>query len=148
MHNHLKFQDFSGKTLTYSVFLGPISMLFFLILGAVFDEWPGISLSDVLGIFLFGSIICIVISFFASIIVYGFLISLALKKHGSAMDHFKRFLPVLTGLFPVGGSLLLLTAGIFEIFLYNVLISAYLTAALGWYWLSRILAKKQQHPNT
>ncbi|MCG8320959.1 MAG: hypothetical protein MI921_15770 [Cytophagales bacterium] len=148
MNNHLKLHDFTGRILTNAVLLGPIAMLFFFIFWLVLEKWHSLSFSDVLGIFLFGCIICIVISIFASIVVYGFLIPLALKKQGSAIDHFKRFLPVLVALFPVGGSLLLLLTGTFEIILYNVLISAYLTSALGWYWLSRTLAKKQQHSNT
>lgn len=144
MNNHIKPQDFTGKILSISVLLGPIAMLFLIILRSVFEEWHGLSLSDMFGIFLFGSIICIVISIFASLIIYRFLISMAVKKTGLAMEHFTRFLPVLVVLFPVGGSLLMVLADLLEPLFYSIVISAYLTSVLGWFWLSVALAKKQQ----
>ena len=147
MNNHIKPQDFTGKILSISVLLGPIAMLFLIILGSVFEEWHGLSLSDMLGMFLFGSIICIVISIFASLIIYRFLISMAVKKTGLAMEHFTRFLPVLVALFPVGGSLLMVLADLSEPLFYSIVISAYLTSVLGWFWLSVDLAKKQKSLN-
>lgn len=146
MNSQLKSSDFIGKILANSVVLGPIAMILFQVSLNIIS--PDEMHSGVLMIFFFGSVICVFLSLFASVVVYGVLVFLAIRQRGSTTDHFKRFLPVLTSIFPIGGSVLLLLDGSFEPIPIAIIISAYLTSALGWYWLSACISKKQYNLNS
>ena len=148
MNSPLKLYHFRGPLLINAIILGPIAMSLFLIFWLGLDPKHTLSGGDLVGIFLAGCIICICISICASIAVYGVLVSLAIRKQRARLDHFKHFLPILTAMFPVGGTILLMIAHAYDPFLIAILISAYLTSALGWYWLSRSIANKQQHSNS
>ncbi len=147
MNNQLKLFDFTGKILVNAIFLGPIALVLFLVMLFILKAEVGWSAQDLWFILFFGSLICIFISFGASIVIYSVLVLLALRKQGTVVDHFKRFLPVLIVIFPLAGSAMLFSIDGYSPFPLAIIISAYLTSVLGWYWLSRSIAKKQHQFN-
>ena len=148
MNNHLKLPDFIGSIFANAILLGPIAMLLFLIFWSVIDPKDMLSVWKLPAVLVIGSVICTFISLSASVVIYGPLVSLALRKQRCATDHFKCFLPVLVAIFPITGSTLLLSDGNHDTIHIAILISAYLTSVLGWYRLSRNIAKKQQQLNS
>ncbi|MDN5211164.1 hypothetical protein QQ020_03855 [Fulvivirgaceae bacterium BMA12] len=147
MNNQLKLSDFGGKILGNAILLGPIAMVLFLVVLFILNAEVNWSPKDWWAILFFGSLLCIFISFGASIFIYGTLVLLALRKQGTALDHFTRFLPVLIVIFPLASSAMLFSLDGYSPFPLAIVISAYLTSVLGWYWLSRSIAKKQSHFN-
>lgn len=145
MNNKPNILEFLGKLVIQAFFLGPFAMICFLpwlYFTEGFPQFGGLVL-----VFLIGSIFCFVLSLIGSVLFYIPGIYLALKKPKPWKQNFTLFLPVFTLCFPIGIGLVFWIAEIKEVVVYGGLISAYLTAVMGWYLVTKLIENKSNNSN-
>ncbi len=118
-----------------AVKVGPLAILYFLLLLSLFETH--IEIEIVLLVLLLGAIICIVIAFFAGLLVFGTiaLIHESRPIRGTPLHVFEKILPWFIFVGFAGLCLCLLVEGI-DGYSISLVASTYLSAVTGWYFFS------------